>query len=167
MPFDLTDPEQLAPRAPAYALAFAEAGHALNAQEQMLRDLIARAGMLMAAAAVITSIFGGQAIAHGGMGPAAVAAFAPFSVVGLVVADVLWPRADWEFEAWAVNVLTEYIEPAGIPLAMIHRDLAIHRAASFRRNVGRLRRASRSLRIGMTALVIEVVAWVVTVIAVI
>ena len=77
--------------------------------------------------------------------------------------DVLWPRADWEFEARATNVLVEYIEPAGIPLAMIHRDLAIHRAASFQRNVARTQRASRSLRIGMGALVVEVVAWVVAV----
>jgi hypothetical protein len=163
MPFDLTDPDQLALRASAYELAFAEAGHALDAQEQTLRDLIARAGMLMAAAAVITSVFGGQVIAHDGVGSAVIAAFVAFSVVGLVVANVLWPRADWEFETWAIDLLTEYIEPADVPLAMIHRDLAIHRAASARRNLGRLRRTSRSLQFGMGALVIEVVAWVVAV----
>lgn len=167
MPFDLTDPDQLALRAPAYELAFAEARHALDAQEQMMRDLIARAGMLMAAAAVTTSIFVGQALAHGHAGPAAWVGIAAFVGVGLAVVDVLWPRAGWEIEAWATNVITEYVEPEGIPVAMIHRDLAIHRTASVRRNVSRLRRASRSLRIGMGVLVIEAVAWVVAVMTVI
>jgi hypothetical protein len=167
VPFDLIDPDELALRAPAYELAFAEAGHTLDAQEQMLRDLIARAGMLMAAAAVTTSIFVGQALAHGHAGLAAWVGIAAFAGVGLAGVDVLWPRADWEAEAWATNVITEYIEPEAIPLAMIHRDLAIHRTASLRRNVARLRRASRSLRIGMGVLVIEVVAWVVAVVTVI
>lgn len=167
MPFDLTDPEQLALRAPAYALAFAEARHALDAQEQMMRDLIARAGLLMAAAAVTTSVFVGQALAHGRAGPAAWLGIAAFAGVGLAVVDVLWPRAGWELEAWATDVLTEYIEPAGIPLAMIQRDLAIHRAASFRRNLAGLRRASRSLRIGMCSLVVETLAWLVAVATVI
>jgi hypothetical protein len=164
MPFDLTDPEQLALRAPAYALAFAEAGHALGAQEQMMRDLIARAGMLMAASAVSTSIFGGQLLTDGHRHPAAWVAVAAFAGVSLAVIDVLWPRHGWELETPANNILTTYVEPAVAPMALIHRDLAIHQLASVRRNRARLRRASRSLQLGMIMLPVEVLAGVASVI---
>jgi hypothetical protein len=163
VPFDLTDPEQLALRASAYELAFTEAGRALDAQERVVSDLVSRAGLLMAAAAVTTSIFGGQLLAHGHRSVAAWAATAAFVGAGLTVIDVLWPRQRWEFEAKPTNVLTEYIEPAGIPLAMIHRDLAIHRTVGFHDNANRLRRVHRSLRLGMGLLVVEVVMWVVAV----
>jgi hypothetical protein len=46
---------------------------------------------------------------------------------------------------------------------VIHRDLAIHRSASFRRNRARIGRVSQSLRLGIALLVGEVVAWVVSV----
>jgi hypothetical protein len=163
MPFDLRDPEQLASRAPAYELAFAEAGRSLDAQERAVSDLTSRAGVLMAAAAVTTSIFGGQVLAHGQGTIAAWLAIAAFAGVGLAVIHVLWPRHDWEFDARATNILAEYVEPAEIPVAMIHRDITIHRAASFARNTGQLRRVLRSLRIAMCLLAAEVVAWVVAV----
>jgi hypothetical protein len=44
---------------------------------------------------------------------------------------------------------------------MIHRDLAIHREASYERNRDQLRHLFRVLRIGMVLLAVEVVAWVV------
>jgi hypothetical protein len=160
VPFDLTDPKELAQRASAYELAFTEAGRALDMQERVLSDLVSRAGLLMAAAAATTSIFGGQLLAHGHRGPAAWVATAAFVGVGLAVIDVLWPRRRWESEAEPTNILSEYIEPADVPLSMIHRDLAIHRTVGFGHNANRLSRASRSLRLGMALLVVEVVMWV-------
>src|SRR3954466_12325020 len=109
MPFDLRDPEQLASRAPAYELAFAEAGRALEAQERAVSDLASRAGVLMAAAAVTTSIFGGQACAGGQRSPAAWLAITAFVGVGLAIIHVLWPRRDWEFDARATNILGDYV----------------------------------------------------------
>jgi hypothetical protein len=58
------------------------------------------------------------------------------------------------------DLLTEYVEPAEVPLAMIHRDIAIHRAASIVRNRAQLRRLLFVLRVGMCLLVAEVVGWV-------
>jgi hypothetical protein len=73
---------------------------------------------------------------------------------------VLWPRRDWEFDARATNILADYVEPADVPVALIRRDVTIHRAASFARNNAQLRRVLRSLRIAMCLLGAEVVAWV-------
>jgi hypothetical protein len=163
MTFDLTDPAQLARRAPAYELAFAEAGHALDAQARTVGDFISRAGVMMAAAAVTTSIFGGQAFTHGQRTTATWLALAAFVGVGVLVGSVLWPRREWEFDAWPANLLAEYVEPDEVPIAMIHRDLAIHRAASFSRNTAQLRRVLVALRIGMCLLAAEITAWVVAV----
>jgi hypothetical protein len=160
MPFDLRDPEQLASRAPAYELAFAEAGRSLDAQERAVSDLTSRAGVLMAAAAVTTSIFGGQVLAHHRTAATWIALGAFVGVAASFVM-VLWPRHEWEFNTQSRDLLTEYVEPAEVPLAMIHRDIAIHRAASIVRNRAQLRRLLFVLRVGMCLLVAEVVGWVV------
>ncbi|MCW2982527.1 MAG: hypothetical protein JWR63_97 [Conexibacter sp.] len=161
MTFDLDDPRQLALRAPTYALAFEEAGHALDGQERAVADLTARAGVLMAAAAVTTSIFGGQVLRDGHRVIATWVAIGAFLGVGVAVLAVLWPRHDWEFGAQPKGLLAQYAEPAHTPLAMIHRDLAIHRSASFARNTRQLRSVLLWLRVGMCLLAVEVVAWVV------
>jgi hypothetical protein len=163
VPFDLTDHEELALRASAYKLAFVESGRALDAQERLVADLGSRAGMLMAAAAVSTSIFSGQVLADGHRPASAWLAVAAFAGIGLSVIDVLWPRHDWEFETPASDILVTYIEPAAAPMPLIHRDLALHRLASVRRNGTRLRRASRSLQLGMMLRLVEVLSGLVSV----
>lgn len=163
MSFDLRDPEQLDSRAPAYALAFAESGRALDAQERAVSELTSRAGVLMAAAAVTTSVFGSKAFPGGRPSTAGWLGVAAFVGVGLAIMYVLWPRRDWQFDARAMTILTDYVEPAEVPVALIQRDITIHRAASFLRNTVHMRRMLRSMRIAMCLLVVEVVAGVVVI----
>lgn len=79
-----------------YELAYAEARRALDEQERAVVELRSRAGQLIAAAAITTSFFGGQALRgriHG-FGWAAIGCFVGLS---LSVLAILWPRRDWEF----------------------------------------------------------------------
>jgi hypothetical protein len=48
----------------AYRLAYEEARRALDEQERAVVELRSRAGQLIAAAAITTSFFGGQALRH-------------------------------------------------------------------------------------------------------
>ena len=76
-------------RAAAYELAFAEAGRALDAQERAVNELRSRAGILLAAAAVATSFFGGGSATgeRAGLGVTiAIAAFARVGMAALAVA---------------------------------------------------------------------------------
>jgi hypothetical protein len=88
-------------------------------------------------------------------------AIAMFAGVGACVLAVLWPRADWQFSARATDVIAEYVEPDLVSLALIHRDLALHRATSYDRNARQLGRLFLVFRVGLAALVLEVGAWLV------
>lgn len=144
-----------------YELAFEEAGRALDGQERAVNELRARAGVLVAAAAITTSFFGARAIS-GELTIAIWCAAVAFALVGASVLVVLWPRRDWEFSANAANVIATYIEtPAPAPLDRIQRDLALHRAASYERNGARLRMLAGAFQVGLVLLVVEVAAWLI------
>ena len=148
-------------RASAYELAFVEAGRALDAQERAVNELRSSAGTLVAAAAVATSFFGAGAIARDNGGMELQIAIIAFAVASAAVLVVLWPRHDWEFGASATDLIADYVEREPLPIALIHRDLALHRARSRARNAEQLRWLFRAFRLGLAALLVEVGAWLV------
>jgi hypothetical protein len=158
---DPENPAIYAPRAEVYEIAFKEGGRALDGQERTVNELRSRASVLVAAAAVTTSFFGGRVLT--GQDPPVFAwvAIAAFVAVGVTVLAVLWPRHDWEFSADAVDVIEDYAEPSLVPTPLVHRDLAIHRSNSYAKNAKQLGTLYFAFRGGLVCLVIEVVAWVV------
>ena len=146
-----------------YELAYEEGKRALDAQENVVTELRSRAGVLIAAAAVTTSLFGGRAFEDGEVGAAGWVAIVCFVLVGLTVLAVLWPRDDWLITVDASRFIATYIERETGPLEMpqIHRDLALHMSASYAGNAAHFRWLSIVFRIGAVLLVGEVVAWVI------
>jgi hypothetical protein len=147
--------------AATYALAFDEAGRALDGQERSVNELRSRAGVLIAAAAITTSFFGARAVTQE-LSVAAWFAVVAFALVGAAVLFVLWPRSDWQFSASATDLIATYIEtdePASLP--EIHRDLALHRSASYDRYARQLGVLFGAFRIGLILLVFEVGAWMI------
>jgi len=157
----------VSPRAEAtpahYELAYEEAKRALDAQESVVNELRTRSGILIAAAAIATSFFGGRALEDGDVAAAGWVAIACFAVVGASVLAVLWPRTDWSFTVNAERFIGTYVESEDgpLPLPAIHRDLALHMSASYVANARQLRVLTVAFRIGAIFLVGEVVSWVV------
>lgn len=145
-----------------YELAYEEAKRALDVQESVVNELRTRSGILIAAAAITMSFFGGPALADGDVGTAGWLAIACFGLVGASVLAVLWPRTDWTFTIDAERFIGTYIESDGgpLPLPGIHRDLALHMAASYVVNARQLRLLTIAFRLGAGFLVGEVIAWV-------
>ncbi len=151
-----------------YALAYREARRGLEDQERSVVELRARAGTLIAAAAITTSFFGGQTLVRGGIAPAAWMAIGCFVLLGFAVLLVLWPRRDWEFSLAPDEFIATYLEPAdGEPLALhlIERDLALHMGRSAELNRRQLRTLMTVFRFGALLLVVEVLAWAVALVA--
>ncbi len=147
-----------------YALAYHEARMGLEDQEKSVVELRARAGALIAAAAITTSFFGGQTLVKHEISAAAWIAIGCFVFLGFAVLLVLWPRRDWEFSLAPDQFIATYLEPAeGEPLALhlIERDLALHMGRSAELNRRQLRTLMGVFRIGAVLLVVEVLAWVV------
>ena len=150
--------------AAGYELAYSEARRALEDQDQSVNELRSRAGVLMAAAAITTSFFGGQALTGRGIGVWDWLAIASFVVLGATVLMVLWPRHDWQFTVDAEAFIRDYLEPASgepLPCRAIHRDLALHMSASYKSNRDQYRRLISAFRVGEILLILEVASWVV------
>lgn len=88
--------------------------------------------------------------------------------LGFTVLLVLRPRRDWEFTLAPDKFIATYLEPVdGDPLDfhLIERDLALHMGRSADLNRRQLRTLMTSFRVGALLLVIEVLAWVVALVA--
>lgn len=147
----------------AYELAYEEARRALDEQERAVVELRSRAGQLIAAAAITTSFFGGQAL-HGRIHAFGWAAIRCFVGLSLSVLAILWPRRDWEFVLSPAQFIGTYVEPEeGDPLGLpaVHRDLALHMGHSADLNRAQFGWLTGAFRLGAILLVAEVVAWVV------
>lgn len=148
----------------AYELAYQEAKRALEDQESTVSETRSRAGQLIAAAAITTSFFGGQAITAHHVHTTAWFAIGCFIALSISVLVILWPRHDWEFALSPAKLIATYIEPTDDPpvdLATIHRDLALHMGNSIERNRRQLRWVFVAFRVGALLLAGEVVAWVI------
>jgi hypothetical protein len=123
-------PNLRAEAAEVYELAFDEARRALAGQESALGAFRSRAGVIVSAAAIVTSFLGGQALEAGGFTVLAWASIGAFAALGLAGLGVLWPDGGWEFDAIPNQIITSYIErpqePAD-PIWVVHRgSVAAH-----------------------------------------
>ncbi|MGA2454645.1 MAG: hypothetical protein ABSG93_14105 [Solirubrobacteraceae bacterium] len=119
---------------------------------------------MVAAAAITTSVFGGQILVRHDISTAAWIAIGCFVLLGFAVLLMLWPRRDWEFSLAPDQFIATYLEPAqGDPLALplIERDLALHMGRSAELNRRQLRTLMGVFRVGGLLLVVEVLSWVV------
>jgi hypothetical protein len=145
----------------AYALVYGEAVRALARQRDAFESLRTRAGVLLSGAAIASSLFGGQAVAAGRLGPFGWGAVAAFAALGLALLLVLWPRSEWQDSNLPSWILTEYVEtPDPLPLASIQRELAIHLEAVYGQGEADYERIARSFRLAAVLLNVEVLAWV-------
>ena len=81
-------------------------------------------------------------------------------LVATTVLAVLWPWRAWEFSANASDLIATYVEtPSPATLPEIHRDMALHRSASYACNARQLRRLHSIFAAGLIGLAAELAAW--------
>jgi hypothetical protein len=147
----------------SYALAYEEAKRALEEQERVVAELRSRAGTLIAAAAITTSVLGGRILSSHHVHPLAWIAIGCFVLLGVTLLILLWPWRDWRFTVNAQSFIQTYLEPpdgTALDLPAIHRDLALHMEASWQANRDQLRWLQAAFRVAAMLLVGEVVFWV-------
>jgi len=138
-----------------YALALEEARRALEEQERAVAELRARAGTLIAAAALAASLLGEAP--QGLLGVVAVGALIGLTTAMLVV---LWPRWDWRFSVAPSMIVLEYLEPPKSSLPFVHRDLAFHMERNAAVNRERLNLLVTTFRTGVLLFAIALIACV-------
>jgi hypothetical protein len=148
-------------------IAFDAAKSGLERQGQALDNLRSRAATLLAAAAIVTSFLGAQALedprGQRGIEDWEWAAVVAFVLLAGSVIFVLLPRKKkWVFGMNATKLIREYVEaepPA--ELDEMQRDLALHLQKHFQKNGDRMERLYWAFRLGCVFLTVEVVAWII------
>jgi hypothetical protein len=146
-----------------YSIALDEARRALDEQERAVAQLSTRAGLLISAAAVVTSLLGGPVLASGALDIASWIAIAAFVGLAAAVLKILWPRRDWEFAIHPALLIGDYVERTPPTPAPLRRELALSMGASVTRNRRALDRMMTTFNIGSVLLAIEILAWVVSI----
>lgn len=143
-----------------YGLVYDEAVRALDDQRSVLDNMRTRSGIVLSAAAITTSFFGGLALRDGDPGPLAWGAVAAFVVCGVAGLATLFPLERWEFRASPASLIA-LIDRASPSLEAIQRDLSLHMERSWLANERRMQATMVwPLRVATIALVAEVLAWV-------
>jgi hypothetical protein len=143
-----------------FRLIYEEAVRAIDDQRSVLDNMRTRSGIVLSAAAVTTSFFGGLALRDGRPGAFGWTAVLAFFVCGVSGLMILLPRGRWELRV-SPAALVAAVEQAPPPIAVVHRDLALYMDDAWEANERRMQLTMVwPLRIAAMALVVEVVAWV-------
>jgi hypothetical protein len=144
-----------------YELVYAEAVRQLSQQREAFESLRTRAGMLLSAAAIASSLLGAQAFAAGRLNGGGWLAVVAFAGLGLAVIAILWPRAEWDVSASARRLIETSVESdSPLPLRLLHRELAIQIDASYSENGARYEVLVRCLRLAALLLNLEIAGWI-------
>ena len=141
--------------APSFRLAYDEAVRALRAQADAHNALRTRAGTVLATSLVVTSFFGGQAVARNAapssLGWLAVVAFL---AAGVLSVCVLFPT-DLRFTT-RVEEVVALVEAHGDP----YRELALVLSGRLGANERRIAVLQQIFRAGAVALLVEATLWI-------
>ena len=145
-------------------LAFEEAQSAISSQATTLDGLRARAGTLLAAASLVTSFLGGQALAKPTLDKGLVVrpdvgfegwvAIGFFVLVAVLTLAILWPY-EWRFVMGAQTILT------GADFETTQRDLAEYHEKNYDANKEKLDGLFWCFRLACIFLACETVAWII------
>jgi hypothetical protein len=140
---------------PSFRLVYDEAVRALRAQADAHNALRTRAGTVLATSLVVTSFFGGQAVARNAapssLGWLAVVAFL---AAGVLSVGVLFPT-DLRFTT-SVEEVVSLVETSGDA----YRELALRLAHRFETNQRQIAILQQVFRAAAVALLLEATLWI-------
>jgi hypothetical protein len=149
-----------------YELAYEASIRAIEAQATLVESLRSRAGTMLAATALVTSFFGGQALVAAGGAPFhfvsyTTGAVASFIAASLLTLTMLLPFT-LRFSLSAAEILS-FVEsdPRGDQLTStkVLREVALQYESMYKSNARQLRILEVCFRLGMVFLVAEVAFW--------
>ena len=146
-------------------VAYAEAIRALDQQRTELEHVRSRAGTLLAAATVVTSLFVGLTVEDKeGFRCVQGVAVALFCVAAASSLLVQWPWMAWKWIPPAEELIRDYVDGENrVEGTAMQRDLAVHLGRNLAENQVRLDRLYYLLMAGIAGLTFEVVFWLLSI----
>jgi hypothetical protein len=152
------------------AVLYEASNRSLDRQGSALDNIRARAGTLLAGAAIVTSFLGAEALKDPGstagsldrsLQPSEVIAIAAFVGLAVTVLVVLWPRK-FKFRISPSYYLEHHVEvPEPWTTERLQRNMALWQERHVAENQRKLDWMLKWFQAGSILLVVEVVAWLV------
>jgi hypothetical protein len=141
------------------AFVYQEALRGLLQQQAAVESLHARAATLVFAASFASSLLGARALADG-LGAWDWIALGLLVAIGSLAVFLLWPYYNLTFRFDPEDLITRYVDVAEpVPMAAIHRDLALQIKTDWKTNGRIVRHLREALQIALLLLIAEIVAW--------
>jgi hypothetical protein len=141
------------------AFVYQEALRGLLQQQAAVESLHARAATLIFAASFASSLLGARAL-EDGVDAWDWIALSLLVAIGALAVFLLWPYYNLTFRFDPEELIARYVDvPEPVPMAAIHRELALQIKADWRQNGRIVRRLREALQVALVLLLLEIVAW--------
>jgi hypothetical protein len=142
-------------------LVYKESLRAIETQQAALESARSRAGQILAAASVVTSVLGGLVHSKSSHPHAATwVALASFALLMVLCVWVFLPR-NWSFVNSATVMIDDWIGAADAPIDLMHRELALRMEQHWDKNQDPLNKMMLLLQASGILLVVSIVAWLI------
>jgi hypothetical protein len=142
---------------------YEEALRGLLQQHAAVESLHARAATLIFAASFVSSLLGARAL-EDGVGPLDWTALGLLVAIGGLAVFLLWPYYDLTFRFDPEVLLARYVDvPEPVPMAEMHRELALQIKVDWVRNGRIVRRLREAMQVALILLLAEIVVWLLSI----
>jgi hypothetical protein len=141
------------------AFVYQEALRGLLQQLDAIESIHARAATLIFAASFASSLLGSRAL-EDGVGTWDWIALGLLVALGALAVLLLWPYYNLTFRFDPADLLARYVDVAEpVPMAAMHRELALRIEVDRERNGRLVRRLREALQLALILLLAEIVVW--------
>jgi hypothetical protein len=145
------------------AFVYQEALRGLLQQQAAVESLHGRAATLIFAASFVSSLLGARAL-EDGVGAWDWTALGLLVAIGALAVLMLWPYYNLTFRFDPEELLARYVDvPEPVPMAEMHRELALRIKADWARNGRIVRRLREAMQFALILLLAEIVVWLVSI----
>jgi hypothetical protein len=145
------------------AFVYQEALRGLLQQQAAVESLHGRAATLIFAASFVSSLLGARAL-EDGVGAWDWTALGLLVAIGALAVLMLWPYYNLTFRFDPEELLARYVDVSEpVPMAELHRELALRIKADWMRNGRIVRRLREAMQVALILLLAEIVVWLVSI----
>ena len=145
------------------AFVYQEALRGLVQQHAAVESLHARAATLIFAASFVSSLLGARAL-EDGVGAWDWTALGLLVAIGSLAVFLLWPYYNITFRFDPEDLLARYFDvPEPMPIAAMHRELALQIKADWVQNGRVVRRLREAMQVALILLLAEIVVWLLSI----
>jgi hypothetical protein len=145
------------------AFIYQEALRGLLQQLAAIESIHARAATLIFAASFASSLLGSRAL-EDGVGAWDWTALGLLVAIGGLAVLLLWPYWNLWFRFDPEELIARYVDvPEPVPMAVMHRELALRIEVDRKRNGRLVRRLREALQVALILLMLEILAWLISI----